>query len=196
MTIDLHACCPRALDYAIDVVLAHTGMPLIDPRAAGFTIALDALAPAQVPAGADFQDGVIAGVEDEAEAAGVLFARGWRHDAGVEDGDQGARGEFPEAGVGGGEEVQVEAPFEVGEAEDHVFASGVSLALGGLGCGGDGRGGGSVSVAVGEGGGFRSDNAEDDEVAVEGWGEGVAGGFDGGEEGGNGEDVVSGEGAG
>lgn len=171
-------------------------MPLIDPCVAGLAIALDALAPAQVPAGADLEDGVVAGVEDEAEAAGVLFAWGWRHDVGVEDGDEGAGCEFPEAGVGGGEEVEVEAPFEVGEGEDHVFASGVGLAFGCFGCGGHRGGGGSVGVAVGEGGGFGGDDAEDDEVAVEGWGEGVDGGFDGGEEGGQGEDGAGGEGAG
>lgn len=171
-------------------------MSLIDPRAAELAIALDALAPAQVPAGADLQDGVVAGVEDEAEAAGVLLAWGWRHDAGVEDGDEGAWGEFPEAGVGGGEEVEVEAPFEVGEGEDHVFASGVGLAFGCFGGGGDGGGGGFVGVAVGEGRGFGGDDAKDDVVAVEGWGQGVAGGFDGGEEGGEGEDGAGGEGAG
>lgn len=171
-------------------------MSLIDPRAAELAIALDALAPAKVPAGADLEDGVVAGVEDEAEAAGVLFAGRRGHDARVEDGDEGTRGEFPEAGVGGGEEVEVETPFQVGKGEDHVFAPGVGLAFGCFGCRGDGCGGGSVGVAVGEGGGFGGDDAEDDEVVVEGWGEIVGGGFDCGEEGGEGEDRAGGEGAG
>lgn len=113
--------------------LAHGGFPLVDPGTALLPVALGGAAPVQIAGGADFEDGVVAAVEDEAEAAGVGFARGGGHDAGVEDGDQGARGEFPEAGVGGCEEVEVEGPGEVCEGEDHEFAAGVLFACGGFG---------------------------------------------------------------
>lgn len=82
-------------------------MSLIDPAAAGCAVPAQAAAPAEIPRAADLEDGVVAAVQGEGEAACVGFPGGGRHDGGVEEGDDGARGEFPEASVACAEEVEV-----------------------------------------------------------------------------------------
>lgn len=169
--------------------LAKLGVPLVDPAAAGLAVALDALAPAQIPARAHLQDRVVARVEREREAARVGSGPRRGHDGWVEDGDEGAGGQFPEAGVGCGEEVEVERPFEVCERKYHEFPPRVHLAVRRFAKGGRGCFRGFVTVFVRERRRFGRDDAEYYEVVFEGLGERVDWGFDCSQERGDQRDV-------
>ena len=125
--LHFHAPAPTPFDALIDVPLAKFRVSAVDPGVADAAVLLDGFAEREVAGRADFEDGVVARVEGEGEASRVGFARGWGHDAGIQDGDDGAGDKFPEARVGGREEVEVDGPFEVGESHDHVFPVRVGL---------------------------------------------------------------------
>ena len=176
--------------------LAILGMSLIHPAAAVLPVAPDAFAPSQVAADADLQDRVVAGVEHKREATRVGFPRRRWHDGGVENGDEGSWGEFPEPGVGGGEEIQVQRPFKVRKRKDHVFPSSIHFAIGGFGERRRGLRRGFMPIFVRQRRGFGCDDAEDYEIVFQRLGQGEGGGFNGGEERGNKGDVFLADGVG
>lgn len=135
----------------------------VDPGGAGPAIAPDAGAMAEVPCRAELQDGVVAAGEGEGDGGGGVGGAG-RHDGGVEDGDDGSGGEFPEPPEGGGEEEEADLPLEVGEGDGHVFAP---RGVGRGGGGGLAGGGCLVRLFVVAWCRFGGDDAHDDDVAVD-----------------------------